>query len=205
MNPCIIRLFEDNDAIDKLSLGIPKMFEMATMEIPPGNPAIGLLREHILIGYFLHELGKEKVQLPDQGTSRGFDVIVCKKPLSIKTVLANGQVKVLWTVDPLKIGLEIARDYNPEHDIFLVNVFWGKEKDSIFYIPSEVQTETRNCMKDEYLNARVGTNHRGISISSKAMKKMKADARTLRKSVKWEKVGLSYSPHERWENFWSQL
>ena len=112
---------------------------------------------------------------------------------------------MLWTVDPLKIGLEIARDYNPEHDIFLVNVFWGKEKDSIFYIPSEVQTETRNCMKDEYLHARVGTNHRGISISSKAMKKMKADARTLRKSVKWEKVGLSYSPHERWENFWSQL
>ena len=204
MNQCIIDLFK-NHRINRLVQGLPKAFEMATQEIPKGNPAVGIIREHILTGFFINEFGKNKVIIQDDGIKRGTDINVCGHDLSIKTVSGNGEIKALWTVDPLRIGMEISRDYKPICDIFLVNIFWGKEKESVFYIPQSVQVNTRNELGDKYLKANVGTNHRGISISKLAMENMKKDNNVLKKSVKWNKSGLEYKAHDRWVDFWDAV
>ena len=57
-------------------------------------------------------------------------------------------------------------------------------------------------MKDKYLKANVGTNHRGIAISKEAMKAIKSDNRIFKISVNWNKTGLQYQPYQRWEDFW---
>ena len=205
MNPCIESLFADKERMDRLTYGLPRAFEMAALEVPKGNPAVGILREHILTGFFISEFGEDRVKTLTDGTKRGFDVSVCGHNLSIKTVTGNGEVKVLWTVDPLKIGIEISRDYKPECDIFLANIHWGQERDSIFYIPLAVQADAREQFKDNYLKAKVGTNHRGIAISNTAMKFMKTDNRVLKHSVHWTQSGINYKPHDRWEEFWKKL
>ena len=203
MNPRIEALFSDKLRLDKLVLGLPRAFEMASREMPAGNPAVGILREHILTGFFISEFG-DLVGTDSGGITRGRDITLDGIPLSIKTVTGNGEIKVLWTVDPLKIGMEISRDYTPSYDIFLVNVFWGKNRDSVFYIPTEVQREIHDLMKDRYLKANVGTNHRGIAISSQAMREIKNDKRVLRCTVDWQKTGLNYSPYVRWQEYWTQ-
>ena len=101
MNRCIVNLFNDEHKIEDFLERLPIAFEIVSNEIPPRNPAIGILREHVIIGYFISALGKDKVSVPTQGNERGFDVVVYDEKLSIKTVTGNGHgsVKVLWTVD----------------------------------------------------------------------------------------------------------
>ena len=174
--------------------------------MPPGNPAVGILREHVLTGFLIDEFGEEHVAVPSDGVERGIDVTLHGIELSIKTTTgaANSGVKVLWTVDPLQIGREISRDYEPECDMLLVNIFWGKERKSIYYIPVEVQLATRNELGDSYLHANVGTNHRGISISSTAMKMLKEHTSTLCAYVTWLESDIDVMPHDRWVDYWNE-
>ena len=203
MNPCIVSLLNDENKVEHFVQNLPIAFEMASNEMP-GNPAIGMIREHIIIGYFISEFGIDKVSVPTQGNERGFDVFVCDEKLSIKTVTndGHGSVKVLWTVDQLRADQEI-RAYQPEYDLFLVTIHWGHTRDSIFYIPTSVQCETHAQFGNMiYLNFRPGTNNRGITISTEAMKALKSHPNTLRREVTWTKQGLHYTPYERWEEFW---
>ena len=107
MNQCIIDILNDRTKLNKFVKGLPVAFEMASLELPKGNPAVGFLREHAIIGFFMNELGSQKVKFPKTGTHRGFDVIICGQNLSIKTVTGYNTFKVLWTVDPYQIGREI--------------------------------------------------------------------------------------------------
>lgn len=206
MNPCIVNLLNDENRIDHFIQKLPIAFEMASNEVPPGNPAIGILREHVIIGYFISEFGQNRVSVPTEGNKRGFDVIVCDEKLSIKTVTGNNNVTVVWTVDQSIINQEISgRRYQPECDLFLVTIHWEHTRDSIFYIPISVQLETYDMFNNVgYLNAKPGTNHRGITISTKAIKAMKSHPDTLKREVTWTKHGTYYTPYERWEEFWKK-
>ena len=205
MNSCIVDLFKDDSAMSRLAAGLPRAFEMAALEMPKGNPAIGLLREHILIGYFINHFGHDSIQQVDDGVKRGSDVFVCEQELSIKTITDDSNVKVLWTADTKKVKYEITEGYKPDCDIFLVNIYWDRECDSIFYIPAIVQSELHKSMGKKYLHANTGTNHRGISISRDAMIRLKADSRVLKKAVYWNKTELKHSAYERWEEFWKTM
>ena len=203
MNRCLVELFESPSRMNRLTNGLSKAFEIVRAEMPKGNPAVGILREHVLIGYLMTEFGEDQIVVPKSGTVRGLDCWLCGKRVSIKTVTGNGDVKVLWTVDPLEIGREISRDYVPNSDIFLVNINWGKRDKSIYYIPMEVQLETRSEFKDEYLNAKVGTNHRGIAISRSALRILKSHDLTLTAEVDWVETELTETPYDRWVDYWS--
>ena len=204
MNPRIADLFSGPKRIQRLAEGLPRAFAVARGEMPPGNPAVGILREHILIAYFIDEFGKDAVHVPARGTERGFDLIVDGHELSIKTTTGNTNFKVLWTVDSLQIGREIARDYEPKTDIFLVQLHWGKERDSVFYIPAEEQVDLRRSLSDGYLSAAVGSNHRGIQITSVARKQLLARPNTLRASVNWQEHVVASTPFDRWVSFWRE-
>ena len=204
MNSHLIQLFETEITLSRLVTRLPQAFEIVKQEMPKGNPAVGVLREHIITGFFLSEFGQSNVSVPDKGIERGFDLQLFGRELSIKTGTGNTPPKVLWTVDPLRIGVEISRDYRPSCDMFLVHIFWGKRKESIFYIPVEAQHEVRVSMGDDYLEAKVGTNHRGIAITRAAMNSLKAHEQTRVASVDWVESGLTTSPFTRWVDFWRE-
>ena len=203
MNQCIIELFNDPQKTTKLTHGLPVAFEMAGLELPSGNPAVGFLREHAITGFFIHLFGASRVELPEHGNTRGFDIVVCGEPLSIKTVAGDGGVKVIWTVDTSRVEREIDSGYAPDCDMLLTRIYWNENKPSIFYIPLSVQNEIYETLGgDRYLTAHTGTNHRGISIRAPAMTKLMHHSNTMRLTVNWIKSGLDYTPYTRWEEFW---
>lgn len=204
MNDCIVRLFQDSQKAGLLQSKLPLAFELASMEMPKGNPAVGIIRENILVSFFVSQLGTESVQQESSGTTRGSDLLLCGKSVSIKTVTGMGEIKVLWTVDPLKIGSEIALTYQPEYDIVLVCIFWGKNRESVFYIPKEVQADVISKIgRKSYLDAKVGTNHRGIAITSLARKALLEHTDTIKIGIQWNKTNPDYNPRKRWDDFWS--
>lgn len=203
MNPHLIQLFESKSRLNRLVERLPRAFEIVKNEVPSGNPAVGILREHVLSAFFIDEFGQEHVRIPDDGVRRGYDLKLHDHKLSIKTTTGSSGVKVLWTVDPLQVGREIARDYEPDCDMFLVNIFWNQSKKSIFYIPLEVQQRVHQELGDDYLSAKVGTNHRGISITSTAMRCLKSHEQTLSANVNWQRRGLDNSPYKRWLSYWN--
>lgn len=205
MNKCIVNLFNDNKKAKKLVKGLPKAFEMVNLELP-GNPAVGILREYAIIGFFRNEFHKTEIEIPDRGDVRGFDVVICNHKLSIKTVTKNGDIKVLWTADNDKVDEEIEGNYKPDCDIFLVQIYWNKIRNSIFYIPREVQSEVFNKLgSNDYLKSSKSTNNRGIILSKEAKNLLLSNEHTLKLEVNWEKIGLNYTPYAKWEDFWKKL
>lgn len=205
MNHCLSELLEDCNAVTKLVTGLPQAFEMASLELPSGNPAVGFLREHALTGFFRNYFG-DKVELPTGGNERGFDIKICGSELSIKTVTKFGKIKVVWTADTRSVNSEISGGYYPTCDILLTRIYWGESKESVFYIPLEAQREIfDNLGSDEYLRSAISTNHRGIEISSNAINLLQNHNTTKKLWVDWQKLGINYTPYDRWEEFWEEI
>lgn len=202
MNKCIKDLLTNKDKVKSFAKKLPIAFERADNEMP-SNPAVGLLREHIIIGYFISELGENLVQVP-KGNEKGFDATICGQELSIKTLKGPslGGLKLVWTSDQEKAEKE--RDnYYPDIDIFFVFINWNENKESVFYIPVDVQVEIFKKMgKDSYHKSVRGTNNRGIEIKPLALKELLVHKNTSKCNVNWIRQGINYTPYERWEKFW---
>ena len=65
MNRCMVDLLNDQEKLLHFTLGLPTAFENVEKQLP-GNPAQGLLREQVIIGYFRFVFGKDKVELPSR-------------------------------------------------------------------------------------------------------------------------------------------
>ena len=91
--------------------------------MPKGNPAFGILREHVIIGFLAAQFGKENASEPERGNRHGFNVVLCGSKLSIITRARHGGVKIIWTVDTQQVEYEINEGYKPKHDLLLVNIF----------------------------------------------------------------------------------
>ncbi|MDE3270093.1 MAG: ThaI family type II restriction endonuclease [Pseudomonadota bacterium] len=204
MNKNLIDFFRSETRLHRLTSGLPKAFKIVKHEMPKGNPAVGILREHVLTGFFLNAFGEENVSVPDKGIVRDYDIEIYEKKLSIKTVTGNATFKVLWTVDPLQVGREIS-EYKPFCDILLVEIHWDKNRESIFYIPVEVQRVIKSELGAKYLTARVGTNHRGISLTTEAKLMLIKHKDTISAKVDWRCKEIKIHPHERWVTYWRRL
>ena len=205
MNSCLYDLFLIPEKRNRFAKGIPTAFDMVRQRMPKGNPAIGILREHIIIGFFVAEFGADNVDVPEKGNERGYDVVLCDCELSIKTRTGNGGFKILWTVDTQQVAREINKGYKPEYDLLLVNIFWNKRKDSVFYIPLTVQQSIYHQLgPDDYLSSATGTNNRGIEIKSRAVAALKAHSDTLKIPVNWVIANIKYpEPWAEWEDYWN--
>ena len=148
MNECIVDLLNDQEKLSHFTLGLPEAFERVEKKLP-GNQALGLLREQVIIGYFRFVFGTDKVKLPSNPNEKNFDVTLCGKDLAIKTVTGNNRdaIKLRWTSDNQRVDEEIAT-YSPKSDFLWIMIHWNKTADSIFYIPLSVQTETHNILGD---------------------------------------------------------
>ena len=175
--------------------------------MPPANPAVGILREHVILGFFASEFGAENVIVPERGNERSYDVILCGGELSIKTLTNDTGFKILWTVDTDQVRHEMSSGYQPQHDILLINIFWGQCKDSVFYIPLSVQENTiKQLGRHGYLSSATGTNNRGIEIKKSAVTVLKAHPETDCIQVNWDTPDIKYpEPWDEWNKYWSNL
>lgn len=207
MNPCLIELFQQEEKREKIAKGLPIAFDMVSQRMPKGNPAIGVLREHVIIGFFIAEFGTDQVIIPEHGNKRGFDVDLCGHKLSIKTRTGMGGIKILWTSDTKSAEHEVLDGYYPSHDILLVNIFWEEYRKSVFYIPVSVQ---QNLLDEigrlEYLKSATGTNNRGIEISSRAIKAFEHHEEVFSIPIYWGRQDITYpQPWDEWSNYWQNL
>ncbi len=206
MNQCLRDLFLNPVRRNRFARGLPTAFAMVKQRMP-GNPAVGILREHVITGYLVAEFGQEKVQVPEKGNERSYDVVLCGEKLSIKTITGDVGFKILWTADTEKVYREIDTGYEPTHDILLINIFWDELKDSVFYIPLSAQQSVFNCIgRSNYLSSATGTNNRGIEIRKRAVKELKAHSNTFRMSVMWVPDHTKYpEPWDEWVKYWNTI
>ena len=60
MNYCMYDLFQNDEKRNRFAKGLPKAFDMVRKRMPKGNPAVGLLREHVIIGFFEAAFGQAR-------------------------------------------------------------------------------------------------------------------------------------------------
>jgi len=99
----------------------------------------GTLRERISVSLVIYKFGESNVETEIPVTQSETDVLLFKKPISIKT--RNGSclsgIKIIRTVDRSKV-LEFKDKYTPSCDIIFAQIIWG-DTGGLFYVPKEVQ------------------------------------------------------------------
>ncbi len=207
MNHCLLDLFCLENKRNKFAKGLPIAFDIVRQRMPKSNPAVGILREHVIVGFLESEFGKANVSVPEDGTKRGYDVVLCGEKLSIKTKTGAGGFKVLWTVDTDYVQRELDQGYSPDYDLLLVQIEWGKKADSVFYITSDVQHDVLNGIgQDYYLSSATGTNNRGIEVRSGAVTKLRNHQDTISMPVDWRIENADYpKPWDEWVTYWGKI
>lgn len=212
-NPCnfmtnpLERLFTDKDTIKKIQDKLPKLFRIAEIESSRAGKIgmeVGFLRERVVVGLLIHKFSEENIDTDIPATEPEVDVKICGKDVSIKTITENGGVKAVWTVDA-KSSENFIKNYKPKCDIILVQTWWGKNRESFFLIPLEVQKEIFSLLgRDKYLNMpKVGTNPRGVEFDKDALRRMLKHNKTLKISVNWVKENMKYNVFKRWVDLWN--
>jgi hypothetical protein len=201
-------LFTDEEIISKIQTKLPKLFRIAELESSRAGKTgmeVGSLREKVIGGLLIYKFGEDKVNTDIPITEPETDAILDGKELSIKTITGNGKVKAVWTVDAESCR-QFIENYQPKCDIILIQIWWGKEKDSFFLIPLEVQKEVFDLIgRDRYFDMpKAGTNPRGVEFSKEAVQKMLQNQKTLKMKINWIKEDLPYNVYQRWVDFWKE-
>ncbi len=212
MNPVIVRLFHDHQAVEDLRAGLPYAFELAEMEaqrigadsngmarIRTGQE-VGIHRERVIHGFLISKLGELDVRLPRPGDSQT-DVVVGEGPLEIKTVTRSGLVTAKWTADTAS-ARNVIEEFEFHSDMLLIRIWWGEDRRSVFYVPLEVLRETREIMPN-FLRSQTGTNNRGVKFTHEFMEAVEDDYRTTAVDIPWNRSGEDLPPPVvRYTNFW---
>ena len=206
-------LFADKKIVEKIQNKFPLVFHLAEEETKRDGKIgmeVGSLRERIIVSLLIYYFGDKAVNTKIPTTEPEKDVIVCDRPVSIKTITSSSHnfgyrgVKLSWTVDAQK-ALEFAESYSPSCDILLVNICWGGAG-AFYYIPEAVQSrvlEELTCRF--YVNLpKPGTNPRGIEYSAEALKRLCQNKDTKRIIIEWKKPDLQVNVYKRWVDIWEQ-
>ena len=201
-------LFTDNNTVSKIQAKLPKLFRIAEIESSRAGKIgmeVGSLREQVIIGLLVHKFGEENVDTEIPITEPETDVIVGRNSLSIKTITKNGGIKAAWTVDA-KSSKKFINNYKPKCALLLIQIWWGEDKDSIFFIPVTVQRKVFNLLgKKRYLKMpKAGTNPRGVEFSKEAIKEMLKSKSTLKIKINWVKQDIPYNVYKRWVDLWAE-
>jgi len=201
-------LFTDNIVISEIQAKLPKLFRIAEIESSRAGKIgmeVGSLREKVIGGLLIYKFGDVNVNTKIPITEPETDVIVAGKNLSVKTITGNGGVKAVWTVDA-ESSKNFIDSYTPKCDILLIQIWWGENKNSIFFIPLDAQKEIFNSLgKEKYLKMpKAGTNPRGVEFSKEAIQKMLQHPKTLKMKINWIKQDIPYNVYKRWIDFWKE-
>ena len=204
----IKELFTDNITVSEIQAKLPKLFRIAEIESSRAGKIgmeVGSLREKVIGGLLIYKFGEANVNTEIPITESETDVIVAGKNLSVKTITGNGGVKAVWTVDA-ESSKNFIDNYIPKCDILLIQIWWGENKDSLFFIPLNVQKEIFNSLgKEKYLKMpKAGTNPRGVEFSKESIRKMLQHPKTSKIKINWIKQDIPYNVYKRWIDFWKE-
>lgn len=205
----IEELFSEPKIVNKIKSRLPYLFRIAELESSRAGKIgmqVGSLREKILVALLIYKFGEESVQSDIPITEREVDVILSKKPISIKTCSSRtfSGVKLIWTVDAQSVA-NFATDYYPSCDMLFVHINW--ENEGGFYLfPTEVQREVFDEVgRDSYIKIlREGTNNRGVELRGAAIAKMIEHPNIKCIKINWQKSNIEYHPFKRWVDLWSE-
>ena len=198
MNNLIVKMLQSPDKLERIRKKLPPAFEM--VEQQAGGPAMGTLREGVLIGMLMAFLGEEQVKPSTSAVEADVDCYVGDGALSIKTVKDSGEIRVKWTVDQEKVR-EFMESFAPECDLLITRIRWGKNG-RISYIPLEVQQQVFAQLGSNYLAYRPGTNTRGVNLSKNALAALEKSSSSLIVPLKWYKSIEQQSLYDRWVSYW---
>jgi len=204
----IRELFTDNVTISEIQAKLPKLFRIAEIESSRAGKIgmeVGSLREKIIGGLLIYKFDEVNVNTEIPITESETDIIVGGKNLSVKTIARNGGVKAVWTVDA-ESSKNFIGNYIPKCDILLIQIWWGEDKNSFFFVPLDVQKEIFISLgKEKYLKMpKAGTNPRGVEFSKESIQKMLHHSKTLKIKINWIKQDIPYNVYKRWIDFWKE-
>lgn len=201
MNQLIIKLFKDSENTLLIKAKLPPAFQTVENELK-GNPAIGLLREQVLLGMLSAFLGERNVRIPRSGVEADVDCYVDGQPLSIKTVSSTGGIRLKWTSNAVK-AQEFIRDYAPISDLLIVRIDWGKVG-YLKYIPLTAQSSIFRELGPRYLDYRGQTNTRGVNLSAEAETRLNRHINTITLPLLWRLSGEVANPLDKWIRYWRE-
>ena len=213
----IEKLFKDTDAIDKIKIKLPYLFNVAEIENSRAGKIgmeVGTTRERIIVALLIWKFGEENVVTEIPTTTPEVDVKVFNQPISIKTITGLGGIKVIWTVDAQK-AKEFVNNYSPIYDMVIVQIKWDMNEDDLkmgvhpgclFFISSVVQQKVLdNLGKENYLTLpKIGTNPRGVEICREGLNALLHDKDTKCIKVVWKHTKIDYNPYKRWVDYWKE-
>ncbi|MCL0060771.1 ThaI family type II restriction endonuclease [Dehalococcoidia bacterium] len=205
----ISELFEDTQTVLRIQNKLPKLFQLTELESQrAGKTAmeVGSLRERVLVSLLIYRFGEDNVTTDIPITTPEVDVLLFGSPISIKTKTGSGYsgVKLIWTVDAQN-AREFLASYHPTCHMIFAQIIWNR-KGGLFYIPLSAQAEVlKELGNDSYIKLpSLGTNPRGVEISSKALERLVQHPGTYKIEIDWIKQSIDFSPYERWVELWQQ-
>ena len=205
----IFELFNDVQTVQKIQDKLPKLFLLAEMESQRAGKIgmeVGSLRERILVSLLIYKFGENNVDTEIPITEPEEDVRVFNNPISIKTKTGTGfsGVKLIWTVDALKVQ-EFRSSYLPSTDMIFAQIVWG-DIGGLFLIPLYAQIETlENVGREMYIKLpRPGTNPRGVEITSRALLNLVNHPSTFKIDINWTREEITFNAFKRWVELWEQ-
>ena len=205
----LLNLFSDAKIVKKVQIKLPKLFQIAELESQRAGKVgmeVGSIRERIIVSLLIYKFGEKNVETEIPITEPEVDVKLFGKPISIKTKSGSGfaGVKLIWTVDA-KNAMEFQNTYVPSCDMIYVQINWGNTG-GLFYFPSKVQIEVfKDIGRENYIKLpSIGTNPRGVEMSSKAMQKLLEHSSIYKIKIDWNKEEIKFNAFKRWIDLWAQ-
>jgi len=209
MDKNILNLFSEVEIVKKVQTKLPKLFQIAELESQRAGKVgmeVGSIRERIIVSLLIYKFGEENVETELPITEPEVDVKLFGHPISIKTKSGSGYsgVKLIWTVDAQN-ALEFQNTYVPSCDMIYIQINWGNTG-GLFYFPLNIQLEIFNNLgRDNYIKLpSLGTNPRGVEMSSKAMQKLLEHSDIYKIKIDWKKEEIKFNAFKRWIDLWAQ-
>lgn len=179
---------------------LPPAFQTVEAQLK-GNPAVGLLREQIILGMLIAFLGEDTVKLIQSGVNPDIDCYVESEPLSIKTVSSSSGIRLKWTSNAVK-AKEFIDSYTPISNLLVIRVAWG-ETGAIHFIPLDIQQRVfRQIGLERYLDYRGTTNTRGVNLSPEAEHSLIQGLQTISLPILWVRPKTTINPINQWIDYW---
>ncbi|HON86195.1 MAG TPA: ThaI family type II restriction endonuclease [Syntrophorhabdaceae bacterium] len=205
----LLKLFDDNELIDKIKTRLPYLFQLAELESSRAGKTgmeVGSVREKIIVALLIYKFGETNVETEIPITEPEVDVKLFNEPISIKTITGKSfsGVKLIWTVDAQK-AKAFSENYYPHCDILLVQINWN-DVGGLYYIPMELQTRVFEKMgRENYIKLpKAGTNPRGVEFAKEALLTLVENEESKRIIINWQRKKIDFNPYRRWVDLWGE-
>lgn len=206
----LAELFTDEQTVSRIQERLPSLFHLAEVESARAGKVgmeVGSTRERIIIALLIYKFGKDNVETDVPIHQPEVDVKVFNQPLSIKTISGKSLsgVKLIWTVDARQ-ALVFSENYSPQYDMLLVQVVW-EHVGGFYLFPKRAQQAVFGQIgRERYIKLpKLGTNPRGVEMSTEALQLLVAHPDTLKIQIHWPRnKDFQYDPYARWLELWQK-